>query len=113
MTPLAKTLKRALRIDGRDYVVTLSPDALKITEKGHRLGLELRWADLISGESALAMALQASVGNLQSDSPPAVSHPNPKAKSTRKPKNAASKRRPAPKRPPGTTRLSQRDKRSR
>jgi hypothetical protein len=112
MTPLAKTLKRALRIDGRDYVVTLGPDALKITEKGHRRGLELQWADLISGESALAMALQASVGNLQSDSPPAVSHPSPKARSTPKP-NAASKRRPAPKRPPGTPRRSQRDKRTR
>jgi hypothetical protein len=112
MTPLAKTLKRALRIDGRDYVVTLGPDALKITEKGHRLGLELQWADLISGESALAMALQASVGNLQSDSPPAVAHSSPKARSTLKP-NAASKRRPAPKRPPGTPRRSQRDKRTR
>jgi hypothetical protein len=112
MTPLAKTLKRALLIDGRDYVVTLSPDALKITEKGRRLGLELRWADLISGESALAMALQASVGNLQSDGSPAVPHPGPKAKSTPKP-NAASKRRPAPKRPPRATRRSRRDKRSR
>ena len=66
MTPLEKTLKRALRIDGRDYVVTLTPDALKITEKGRRLGLELSWTDLISGETALAMALQASVGRLQS-----------------------------------------------
>ena len=73
MTPLEKTLKRALRIDGRDYVVTLTPDALKITEKGHRLGLELPWVDLISGDSALAIALQASVGRLQSGSLPAAS----------------------------------------
>jgi hypothetical protein len=80
MTPLEKTLKRALRIDGRDYVVTLSPDALKITEKGHRLGLELPWADLISGETALAMALQASVGRLQSGSRPAASKPETRAK---------------------------------
>ena len=66
MTPLEKTLKRALRIDGQDYVVTLTPEALKITEKGRRLGLELPWADLIGGETALAMALQASIGRLQS-----------------------------------------------
>src|ERR1700730_18789367 len=77
MTPLEKTLKRTLRIDGRDYVVTLTPDALKVTEKGHRLGLELQWADLISGESALAIALQASVGKLQSGSLPAASTPGP------------------------------------
>ena len=84
MTPLEKTLKRTLRIDGRDYVVTLTPEALKITEKGHRLGLELQWADLISGESALAIALQASVGKLQSDGLPAASNPRSKAKSAPK-----------------------------
>jgi hypothetical protein len=65
MTPLDKSLKRVLNIKGRDYVITLSPDALKITEKGHRLGLELKWADLISGESALAVALHASLGKFQ------------------------------------------------
>ena len=62
MTPLDKSLKRALQINGRDYVITLSPDVLKITQKGHRLGLELKWTDLVSGESALAVALHASVG---------------------------------------------------
>jgi len=88
MTPLEKTLKRTLRIDGRDYVVTLNPEALKITEKGHRLGLELQWADLISGESALAIALQASVGKLQSDRLPAAASPKPQspARRTRAPK---------------------------
>jgi hypothetical protein len=62
MTPLDKTLKRALLIKGVDYVITLSPDTLKLTQTGKRLGLTLKWADLISGESALAIALQASVG---------------------------------------------------
>ncbi len=97
MTPLEKTLKRALRIDGRDYVVTLTPDALKITEKGHRLGLELRWAELISGDSALAIALQASVGRLQSGSlPSASSNPGSRAKAATTPR-AAPGRKPAPK----------------
>jgi hypothetical protein len=67
MTPLDKTLKRALTINGHDYVVTLTPDALKITRKGHRLGVELKWAELVSGQSALAVALQASVGKFQDD----------------------------------------------
>ena len=69
MTPLDKSLKRVLEINGRDYVVTLTPDALKITEKGHRLGVELKWADLVSGESALAVALRASVGKFQDEVP--------------------------------------------
>ena len=62
MTPLNKTLKRALNIKGEDYVVTLSPEFLKISRKGHRLGLELSWVDLVSGETALAVALHASIG---------------------------------------------------
>ena len=104
MTPLEKTLKRTLRINGRDYVVTLTPDALKITEKGHRLGLELQWADLISGESALAIALQASVGKLQSGRLPAASTPTPPV---------TPKRRPPAKHPRHSGRRPQLHKRSR
>jgi hypothetical protein len=67
MTPLDKSLKRALKINGLDYSITLTPDALKITQKGHRLGLELKWLDLVTGESALAVALHASIGKFQDD----------------------------------------------
>ena len=89
MTPLDKSLKRLLRVNGRDYVITLTPDALKITQKGHRLGVELKWPDLVSGESALAVALHASIGKFQ-DAPPSVVHP-PKdtARPTVKPKATA------------------------
>jgi hypothetical protein len=62
MTPLDKTLKRSLSISGVDYVVTLTPEALKLTRKGRRLGMELKWADIVSGDSALAVALRASLG---------------------------------------------------
>jgi hypothetical protein len=62
MTPLGKALKRSLNIKGSAYVVTLTPDALKLTRKGRRFGMELKWTDLTSGESALAIALRASVG---------------------------------------------------
>lgn len=62
MTPLHSTLKRALTIDGRDYVLTLSETALKLTLKGKRNGVELPWSQLVNGEAALAVALHASLG---------------------------------------------------
>jgi hypothetical protein len=61
-TPLHSTLKRALTIDGREYVLTLSQDALKLTLKGKRNGVELPWTQLVNGEAALAVALHASLG---------------------------------------------------
>jgi hypothetical protein len=69
MTPLDKSLKRALKLNGREYVVTLTPNALKVTQKGHRIGVELTWADLISGDSALAVALHASLGKFDDVKP--------------------------------------------
>ena len=65
MTPLDKTLKRAISINGDDYVVTLTPEGLRISRKGHRLGIELNWVDLVSGET---VALRASIGRFQQDS---------------------------------------------
>ena len=62
MTPLHSTLKRALTIDGRDYVLTLNETALKLTLKGKRNGVELPWSQLVNGEAALAVALHASLG---------------------------------------------------
>jgi hypothetical protein len=87
MTPLDKPLKRALKIKGRDYVVTLGPEVLKITEKGRRLGLELKWAEIVSGETALAVALHASLGKFQET--PTGSAP---AKASVSPRRAAKKR---------------------
>jgi hypothetical protein len=61
MTPLDKQLRRELMIEGRAYTLSLDPVGLKLVEKGHRKGLELKWADLISGDAALATALKASL----------------------------------------------------
>jgi hypothetical protein len=91
MTPLDKSLKRGLRIKGHDYVVTLGPEALKITQKGHRLGVELKWEDLISGESALAVALHASIGKFHDDIQPAARRPGELSKPKRA-RRAAGKR---------------------
>ncbi|HET6395448.1 MAG TPA: hypothetical protein VFF91_01245 [Pseudoxanthomonas sp.] len=61
MTPLDRPLKRELDIDGRPYTLTLDPEGLKLVPKGRRKGLQLRWTDLVSGDAALATALQASL----------------------------------------------------
>jgi hypothetical protein len=61
MTKLEKELKREISIDDKAYVVTISPQGLKLTEKGRRKGQELSWKDLVSGDTALATALNASV----------------------------------------------------
>lgn len=61
MTKLEKELKREISIDDKAYVVTISPQGLKLTEKGRRKGQELNWKDLVSGDTALATALNASV----------------------------------------------------
>jgi len=60
-TKLEKTLKREIDIAGAAYTVTISPAGVKITEKGKRLGREIAWKDLVTGEAALAAALTASV----------------------------------------------------
>jgi hypothetical protein len=60
-TRLEKPLKREIVIKRQPYVVTISPDGLKVTRKGRRKGQELRWVDLVSGEAALAVALNASL----------------------------------------------------
>ena len=61
MTRLDKPLKRELRIKGKPFVLTIDPVGLKLTTKGRRKGLELAWKDIVSGDAALAAALNASV----------------------------------------------------
>jgi len=110
MTPLDKSLKRVLKINGRDYVITLTPGALKITQKGHRLGVELKWPDLVSGESALAVALHASIGKFQDDPHPVPNQPKSvarrhlKAKATTTIARRATGKRTPPKRLRGAVR---------
>jgi hypothetical protein len=100
MTPLDKSLKRALKINGHDYVVTLTPDALKITQKGHRLGVELKWADLVSGQSALAVALNASIGKFQGGVPALPRKPKEfTGRATTASAHRATRKRAPPKRP--------------
>ena len=60
-TKLEKALKREVIIDGRPHTVTISPDGLKVVEKGKRKGHELAWSAIVSGEAQLADDLRISL----------------------------------------------------
>ena len=51
-TKLNKVLKREIEVDGKPYMVALSPEGVKLTEKGKRLGRELTWKELVGGSDA-------------------------------------------------------------
>lgn len=61
MTPLDKALRRELQVGDIAYTLTIAPEGLKLVEKGKRKGIELAWTALVSGDAALAAALQASL----------------------------------------------------
>ncbi|HWA36892.1 MAG TPA: hypothetical protein VG873_03425 [Burkholderiales bacterium] len=60
-TKLEKALKRELDIEGNPYMLTIAPEGLKIVPKGKRNGIEIGWKAIVSGDAALATALNASV----------------------------------------------------
>jgi hypothetical protein len=64
MTPLDKPIRREVEIKDVAYTLVIGPSGLKLTEKGKRKGIEILWTDLVSGEAAVAAALQASVSSL-------------------------------------------------
>ena len=69
-TVLDKELKRQVTIDGVDYTVAVDPDGLRLTGKGKRRpDVELRWRDLLSGDAAMAVALNASLSKRGRQSP--------------------------------------------
>jgi hypothetical protein len=67
-TKLDKLLKREIDIDGKPYMVTLSPDGVKLTEKGKRKGQGVSWKGLVNGESATALSLTGGPSESDSDS---------------------------------------------
>lgn len=60
-TKLEHPLKREIAIRGAPYTLTIDRLGLKLAAKGKRKGLELAWDGLVSGEAALATALNASL----------------------------------------------------
>ena len=61
-TKLNKQLKREIEVDGKPYMVTMSPEGLKLTEKGKRLGKEVTWKELVGGEESSSGASLAMGG---------------------------------------------------
>ena len=106
-TVLDKALKRQVSLDGVDYMVALDPEGIRLTQKGKRRPVvELRWRELVSGEAAMAVALNASLAarpaavkpasrltppSAPAPAPPAAapaaaSAPAPKKRAVRKPR---------------------------
>jgi hypothetical protein len=42
-------------------MLTISPEGMKLVPKGRRKGYEIAWKDVVSGDAALAAALNASL----------------------------------------------------
>ena len=61
MTKLDKPIRRELKVRGKPYVLTVSPEGFKLVLKGKRKGYELGWESFVSGEAALATALNATL----------------------------------------------------
>ena len=84
-TLLDRALKRELSIGGSTYTLTISSEGLHLAPKGHRKGYELAWLDLVSGEAALATALNASLAHGPKSEPEKSKAPTkPEAKPSRR-----------------------------
>jgi hypothetical protein len=59
-TKLDKTIKRELDHKGKLYTIAISPEGVKVTEKGKRLGQELSWETIITGDASLNQDLRIS-----------------------------------------------------
>ena len=76
-TVLEKELRRTVTVGGEPYTVAIDPEGLRLTGKGKRKPeVALLWRDLLSGEAALAVALNAS---LSKEKPPVKLEPAERA----------------------------------
>lgn len=88
-TVLDKELKRQVTVDGVDYTVAVDPEGIRLTGKGKRRPeVELRWRELLSGEAAMAVALNASLSKRQTATKPETEQ-SPDRTSKRAPKKRA------------------------
>ena len=58
-TKLDKAIKRELEVDGKTYTIIMSPDGIKVTPKGGRIGRETSWRTLLGSEGAMGGAAAA------------------------------------------------------
>ncbi|MEO5880908.1 MAG: hypothetical protein ABIQ06_00690 [Caldimonas sp.] len=81
-TVLEKALKRQVTVDGVDFTVTVGPEGIRLTGKGKRKPeVALLWRELVSGEAAMAVALNASLSPRQAATEPRA-EPSPSTAST-------------------------------
>src|SRR6478609_5321532 len=76
-TKLDNSLRRELIVLGNPYTLVVTPNGLALTPKGRRKGYELAWVDLVSGDAALAVALNASLARGPKPEPAATKSPRP------------------------------------
>lgn len=55
-TKLEKPLKRELAIGDAAYMLTITPEGLKLVPKGRRNGLDLTWKSILEGQVGAAPA---------------------------------------------------------
>lgn len=83
-TKLDGRLKRELSVGGKLFTLTISPNGFSLVPKGRRKGYDLAWIDLVSGDAALATALNASLAHGPDPEPvpakPLAANPSPKKK---------------------------------
>jgi hypothetical protein len=60
-TKLDRPLKREITVNEKAFTLTITPDGLKLVEKGRRNGIDLDWKSLVSGDAAVASSLNASL----------------------------------------------------
>lgn len=60
-TKLDGPLRREIVVGGAVYTLTITPQGLTLVPKGRRKGYQLEWNAFVSGEAALATALNASL----------------------------------------------------
>jgi len=50
-TKLEKPLKREVQINDAPYMLTISPEGLKLVPKGKRNGIEVTWKSILGGSN--------------------------------------------------------------
>ncbi len=51
-TKLDKAIKRELEIEGKAYTIIMSPEGIKVTPKGGRIGREISWRSIMGNDGS-------------------------------------------------------------
>jgi len=51
-TKLDRPLKREITVNEKAFTLTITPDGLKLVEKGRRNGVDIDWKTLVGGDAA-------------------------------------------------------------